>query len=545
MATTATSAEGGATQGGNGHVDEERLALVSVLQELTVAALELFDPRSSADAFLERMTERLGCFAALLIRVESGGRPTLYGASGLSPVSRARPIAADATHALLEGEACDVLPYRELARHDLSCWRLPVLTPARAVLLVFFVGEPPLPGRYRGMLRRLADVLGRVLDHRDLFARSIESERRLEEKKTVIECLSEASPEGVLFIDTAGEIVFFNRRFVAMWGLDADAIARGRAHVLRVTSAQVADEETFLARTAKIREHPYEESLDEFRMKDGRIIERQSRPVRTASGGMVGLALFFRDITSHKEADAEREARLATEQSARASAEEAIRARDDFLSIASHELRTPLTSLLLATEQVVRGTSAAALPPQTVRLVQNVRKQAQRLVRLVDGLLDVARIQSGHLELDLEEMDLVEVVTEVVMRLEGGRSGIVLHTPGPVIGTWDRSRLDQVATNLISNAIKYGRGNPIDVTVRADEEIARLEVRDRGIGIDVEHVARLFRRFERAVSSRQYGGLGLGLFIVRQIVEMHGGTVTVESVPEQGSTFTVTLPRSR
>jgi len=527
--------------------EEERLALVSVLQEFTVAALELFDPRSSADAFLERLAERLGCFVTLLVRVESGCRPLLLGSSGLSRASRARPIDVDARHALLEGDAMGALPYPELAGRELVCWRLPVVTPPVAVLLLFFVGEPRLPARYRGMLQRLADILGRVLDHRDLFARSIESERRLDEKKTVIECLSEASPEGVLFIDTAGEILFFNRRFASMWGLDAD-VARTSESALDAAAAQVTDPEAFRAQAARIRAQPFVETHDEIALKDGRIIERQSRPVRMANGGLYGLALFFRDITERKKAEAEREALLSTERCARAAAEEAIRSRDDFLSIASHELRTPLTSLLLATEQVVRGARRLPnLPPNAMHALENVRQQAQRLVRLVDALLDVARIQSGRLELELEETDLTEVVSEVLTRFEAerlrSRSGLVLHAEGPVIGMWDRSRLDQVATNLISNAIKYGRGNPIEVTVRADENDARLEVRDRGIGVTPEQSARLFRRFERAVSSRQYGGLGLGLFIVREIVERHGGTVNVESTAEVGSTFTVTLPR--
>lgn len=223
---------------------------------------------------------------------------------------------------------------------------------------------------------------------------------------------------------------------------------------------------------------------------------------------------------------------------------EAIRARDDFLTIAAHELKTPLTSLKLQ-QQFLAG-----LPPEESETRQRglelVDRQIKRLEKLVGDLLDVSRITAGRLELERSELDLAPLVREVVHRFERdlARSGsTVTVTTAPVTGTWDPLRLDQVVTNLVSNAIKYGAGQPIDVTVEAAGATARLVVRDRGIGIDAADLERIFGRFERAVSMYHFGGMGLGLYITRQIVEAHGGTIRAEPAPTAGSIFIVELPR--
>jgi signal transduction histidine kinase len=202
--------------------------------------------------------------------------------------------------------------------------------------------------------------------------------------------------------------------------------------------------------------------------------------------------------------------------------------------------------LVVQSLQHAHARGAEISPTLLLGLLENVERQTRRLARLVDELLDVSRIQAGRLQLVLEPVDLVAVCHEVIARFatEAARSGstVELHADTPATGMWDRSRIDQVVSNLLSNAVKYGAGRPIELIVRADESGARLVVRDRGVGIAPELLGRLFRRFERASSARHYGGLGLGLFIVRQIVEMHGGTVAVTSEPNVGSTFTVMLP---
>jgi signal transduction histidine kinase len=175
-------------------------------------------------------------------------------------------------------------------------------------------------------------------------------------------------------------------------------------------------------------------------------------------------------------------------------------------------------------------------------------REERRLARLIDELLDLTRLRSGQFHLDLEPVDLCEVVREVTSRLtiDASRSGsdLEVRVATPLIGRWDRSRLDQVVTNLVANAIKFGQKQPISISVEADPDgtCARLVVTDHGVGIDPEVQQRIFEPFKRAVVGRRYDGLGLGLYIVRNIVGQLGGSVCVDSAPGQGATFTVELP---
>lgn len=229
---------------------------------------------------------------------------------------------------------------------------------------------------------------------------------------------------------------------------------------------------------------------------------------------------------------------------------EAIALRDDFLSVAGHELRTPLTALLLQSDLLLGkfseclGDAAELQAP-----LQRLQRNARRLAKLVDELLDVSRITAGRLELDRVEMDLAGLVEEVVLRSseQVRRAGcpLELDLRGPVVGVWDRFRLEQVVTNLLSNALKYGGRAPIEVRLACSGPEARLSVKDHGIGIAPRDQVRIFERFERSVSPREYGGLGLGLWIVRQIVEAHGGSVGVRSQLGSGSEFWVELPLLR
>jgi PAS domain S-box-containing protein len=227
-------------------------------------------------------------------------------------------------------------------------------------------------------------------------------------------------------------------------------------------------------------------------------------------------------------------------------AQDAVVLRDDFLAIASHELKTPLTPLKLQIARLRRDASADVAAKLAV-----ADRQVDRLTRLVNQLLDVSRISGGRLALEPEDMDLAELLRDIATERDAElkRSGSELHlvAPAELRGMWDPLRMDQVITNLLSNAIKYGGGRPIELTLRGDPDGAlgqvELVVSDGGIGIDPAHQARIFDRFERAVSTRHFGGFGLGLWIVREIVEASGGRVDVSSALGKGARFRVILPR--
>jgi PAS domain S-box-containing protein len=227
-------------------------------------------------------------------------------------------------------------------------------------------------------------------------------------------------------------------------------------------------------------------------------------------------------------------------------AQEALRARDEFLSIAAHEIRGPINSIHLAVQSVRQ----AKVPPEALpKLFEIVERQDRRLSQFADEILDFGRIRAGQLQLEYEDVNLGEVVRDVAARLgpEIARSGssLTVTVPGQVVGQWDRSRLDQVVSNLLSNAIKFGFGKPIEIVIGAREGRAFLIVRDHGMGIEPEDRKRIFQPFERGVSVRHYGGLGLGLHIVKTIVNALGGSVNVTSEPGGGSTFRVELPQAR
>lgn len=227
-----------------------------------------------------------------------------------------------------------------------------------------------------------------------------------------------------------------------------------------------------------------------------------------------------------------------------------VRIREEFLSLASHQLKTPLTPLALRLQSLAR--EAAKQPDSS--FAQNVNayidtanRQVHKLSGLVAELLDVSRMASGKLELELEPVDLGTVVRDVAARYRqrAARASCVLDGEAPSLtGRWDKLRLEQVVSHLIENALAFGAGKPIRIRLQATSEMARLTVRDEGIGIAPNDQSRIFERFERAVSNRSHGGFGLGLYICRTIVEALEGTISVQSEPGRGSTFTVELPLS-
>jgi signal transduction histidine kinase len=229
---------------------------------------------------------------------------------------------------------------------------------------------------------------------------------------------------------------------------------------------------------------------------------------------------------------------------------EATRVRDEFISVASHELKTPLTSLKLQTQinqrLINRSDPAVYHPTRVDKLVETTDSQVNRLVRLVDDMLDVSRMNTGKFSVEKSEVNLSRLVKEILDRtmpqFTSAKCDLTVDLDPNAIGIWDSYRIEQVITNLLSNAIRYAAGKPIHVKTIRDQGYCRLIVRDEGMGIAPHDQIKIFNRFERAVATSSITGLGLGLYICREIVEAHGGTISVVSEVGKGSTFTVSLP---
>lgn len=231
---------------------------------------------------------------------------------------------------------------------------------------------------------------------------------------------------------------------------------------------------------------------------------------------------------------------------------QAVKVRDEFLSIASHELKTPVTPLQLQMEGIVRLMEQGklqSLPAERLKVMVAISKaQVMRLCRVIDQLLDASRIGEGRFSIQTEPVHLNEIISSALEQLQlaidAADCTVRLEVEPGILGNWDRFKLEQLVVNLLTNALKYSPGRPIAILGSSTPTQAVLAVTDQGIGIAPEDHVRIFERFERAVSSKNYGGLGLGLYISKQIVRLHQGEISVRSEPGKGATFVVKLPKN-
>jgi two-component system, OmpR family, sensor kinase len=230
---------------------------------------------------------------------------------------------------------------------------------------------------------------------------------------------------------------------------------------------------------------------------------------------------------------------------ANAELREAVRARDEFLAIAAHELRSPMHALMLQVASAI-ALARRAGNEELLQRLERVRVVLDRYVKRATLLLDVSRINAGSVDLRIEDVDIAGVLRETVdiYAVEAAFNLVEMRLAAPdtLVGRWDRPAIEQVMGNLVSNAIKYGDGKPVDITLAREDDRVRLEVRDQGIGISAENQARIFGRFEQVMTRQPRTGFGVGLWLARALIEAHRGSISVRSAPGQGSTFTVRLP---
>ncbi|WP_257454642.1 PAS domain-containing sensor histidine kinase [Archangium lipolyticum] len=366
-----------------------------------------------------------------------------------------------------------------------------------------------------------------------------QARERLEHTVSLLRATLDSTADGLLVTDREQRITAFNQKFQDLWRVpDLPLNMRDGRQVLEALIPQVEHPEQYAARVQELYASPEAESFDTVELRDGHVLERYSRPQRLGDT-IIGRVWSFRDVTAERRARAERERSLHE-------AHEAIRVRDDFLSIASHELKTPLTPLKLHLQMLKqRSATGQPLPPQ---LAERALAQVGRLSALINDLLDASRVEAGRLEMQRVPVRLREVVREVLAQPRPVNPHHTLEyeeCAEDVLVQGDASRLEQVLTNLLENALKYSpTGGKIRVAVTHTGKEARVSVSDSGIGIPADQQAHLFERFFRARNApiSGFGGLGLGLYICRDIIERHGGRIWVESEVGRGSTFRFTLP---
>jgi PAS domain S-box-containing protein len=364
------------------------------------------------------------------------------------------------------------------------------------------------------------------------IARDITDRKRLE---SLLSAVVNNSDDHIVTTNLEGIITSWNGGAEKMFGYSASE-AISQSIRLIIPPELHAEEDYVLDQIRRGERVNHYETVRQT--KDGRRlnISLTVSPIRDARGVVVGVSKIARNITERMQLELERE-------SARAQLVEALAGRDEFIAVAAHELRNPINVMVLLW-QVLNKMSNESATSAARKLIDKSRAQLARLSSLVDRLLDVTQIRSGKFDLCYETFDLIGLIREVISRftIENPAIRISLQHERHIEGAWDRLRIDQVVTNLVSNAIKYGGQKPIMIKASANGECAMITVRDQGIGISPENLDRIFVRFERVTAPPTSQGLGMGLWITKQIVEAHGGSVVAESELGNGSTFTVRLP---
>ena len=370
--------------------------------------------------------------------------------------------------------------------------------------------------------------------HGDLEISAPKSQAGMDSIISLLSAIVDSSDDAIVSKTLDGIITSWNPTAERMFGYTA-AEAIGQSIRLIIPHERQAEEDFVLNQIRRGEKVDHFETIRQTKDGRRRNISLTVSPIRNAAGVIIGASKIARDITEKKVTEREREAAL--QQLA-----EALATRDEFIAVAAHELRNPLNVLTLLWQIVDRIPSLSGTAER--KLIDKARAQVARLSSLVDRLMDVTQIRAGTFDLYRENVELNAIIHEVVNRFTMAESApaVSLELEPHIEGNWDRLRIDQVLTNLMSNAIKYGGQKPIMLSASIDDNHAVIAIRDTGIGIAPENLERIFERFERAHIRSSKTGLGMGLWITQQIVQAHGGTVFAQSELGKGSTFVVRLP---
>ncbi|MEP6864296.1 MAG: PAS domain S-box protein [Deltaproteobacteria bacterium] len=375
-----------------------------------------------------------------------------------------------------------------------------------------------------------------VLVTRDLTEQRRASDERSQEDTRFRTLVENARDYAIFMLDTTGHVASWNEGAQRIKGYSArEIIGQHFSKFYMVEDSRTGKCERELE--TAMSEGRFEEEGWRLR-KDGTRFWANVviAPLRDDRGVHIGFSKITRDLTERRAAELDRLSLTRTQ--------EALRLRDEFLSVASHELRTPLVALQLQLESL--DMQAATLQPKQASKISRARRNATRLADLITTLLDVSRIAEGRLTLNMREVDLGDLVREVVDRLQesaaAAKNIVVVSGESMLLAVCDPLRIGQVLSNLLANAFKYAAGTPVDVRLGRAGDVAVMTVEDRGPGISEAQLERIFDRFERAASMRNYPGMGLGLYVAREIVVAHGGSTRAHNREGGGTTVEIRLP---
>jgi PAS domain S-box-containing protein len=410
---------------------------------------------------------------------------------------------------------------------------------------------------WREMLGRMSQMYYETDQDRDELERSIESSSRdmqrlyqelkqkaeteRAEQDAILRATLESAKEGILVVDNQNGVIAVNRRFAEMARISEEDLATGDRRVLIAAALKKVKMVDIITSRVDALYESEATMRDEVVLIDGSVMDWFSAPVRTPDGTKVGRVAFVRDVT------AERHAHQQLEQ-AREAAEAASQAKSQFLASMSHELRTPLTAVIGLADLLLLERDP--LNDRQREYLDGIASSGRHLLALVNDVLDLAKIEAGKTELKLEAIPIHDAIDEGVKAIGplADTRGVLLE-PATIVAVpnvrADRVRLRQILYNLISNAVKFtDRGGRVRIRARRDEDRVSIAVIDTGIGIAARDLSRLYRSFEQLTlpSGDRPGGTGLGLALTKRLVEMHGGTIDVESELGVGTTFTVRIP---